>query len=585
MKNKHSITRWLLAAVLPALFLAACSKDNEATDYPVTPKPSGGDIRFEIGFAPRGGGAMNASTDGSDVPQTRVATDALFNSTWEDGDQIGIFAVPAGASLAASDNYIHNAKLTYSSATNTWVQTEPLYWPTKAENMTALDFYAYYPYDASATAPSNIAFNVQADQSGAADGKSNYSLSDLLTAKAAGSSKGSNVTLTFSHALAMVQVSVPKEYTGSGPSEALTVTLRGVKIKSTLDLGAAAGPEVTLGVSDNAALNVTMHRVEQPGDADYNDNYTFRAMVPAQEIAKGNSLFLFEHEQRQLFTDDKLSSELVLTAGQAETFTRSLPASAIATVKIRAGKFPMGSPDNEPNREARETLHEVTLTKDFYMSKYQVTNAQYAEFLNANSIGEDGRGPVFGEVGDQKLIVDCSTKTIQMWGLKWDTDKWVPMDDAYKNHPVIWISWYGAKAYADWIGGSLPTEAQWEYACRGGTTTAYFFGDNGSALGDYAWYAENGNSETHAVGQKLPNAYGLYDMCGNVEEWCYDSWNGGDYSSDAVTDPVSPNPGEHRMLCGGSWRIAAKYLRSASRGRNLPTTASGIYGFRVVFVP
>lgn len=127
----------------------------------------------------------------------------------EDGDEIGVFAVASGTALSAtaSGNYIHNAKLTYNGSS--WTQAEPLYWPRTAENITALDFYAYYPYNASVADPTAIAFSVKADQGGTTSGKSNYDLSDLLTAKSTCNAKGSAVQLTFSHALAMVQVAIP----------------------------------------------------------------------------------------------------------------------------------------------------------------------------------------------------------------------------------------------------------------------------------------------------------------------------------------------------------------------------------------
>lgn len=580
MKNKHSIFRWLLAAVLPALFLTACSKDNDAADYPGTPD-SGGDIRFEIGFAPQGGGTMNAQTDGSRVPQTRVATDALFNSTWEAGDEIGVFAVPAGTSLAASDNYIHNAKLTYSSANGgTWTQAEPLYWPTNAYSK-SLDFYAYYPYDASATDPTNIAFSVKTDQSRTTDGKSNYSLSDLLTAKAAGASKGADgkVSLTFSHALALVQVSVPSPGRGFGPSETLTVMLCNVKTKSTLNLGAAQGSDVTLAVSDNSAVGVTMHRVEQPGDVNYATSYTYRTLVPAQEITKGNNLFQFNHERRQLVIN-KLSSGLILTAGQAETFTCSLPVSMIETALIQAAgnQFIMGV--------IGDSIQQVKLIYDFYMSKYEITNAQYAAFLNDQGIDGDGEGLVAydnltsSNTEEKLFIVDSSGGN--NWGLNYIDHEWKPAR-GYENHPVIYVTWYGAKAYADWVGGALPTEAQWEYACRAGTMTSYYYGANENAYDDYVWCRENSGNCTKEVGQKQPNTYGLYDMLGNVVEWCKDRF--GPYIQDPIlTEPVGSTTGQSRVLRGGNWTMKAISCNSIFRGCNSPTIMSSDVGFRVIFI-
>ena len=109
----------------------------------------------------------------------------------------------------------------------------------------------------------------------------------------------------------------------------------------------------------------------------------------------------------------------------------------------------------------------------------------------------------------------------------------------------------------------LPTEAEWEYACRSGTTTAYGFGDDASRLGDYGWFSGNSDSSTHPVGEKKPNAWGLYDMHGGVYEWCQDWY--GDYPSGSATDPTGATSGSFRVLRGGGWSNGARYCRSAYR--------------------
>lgn len=131
--------------------------------------------------------------------------------------------------------------------------------------------------------------------------------------------------------------------------------------------------------------------------------------------------------------------------------------------------------------------------------------------------------------------------------------------------------------------GGLPTEAEWEYACRAGIQTAFSSGERSRTLGDYAWYSENNNSQTHPVGEKKPNAWGLYDMHGNVWEWCADWYD--DYSKDTVSDPMGPREGSRRVLRGGSWLYEAKYCRSASRYPNFPYARLIDYGFRVALGP
>ncbi len=242
-------------------------------------------------------------------------------------------------------------------------------------------------------------------------------------------------------------------------------------------------------------------------------------------------------------------------------------------VLIKAGTFMMGSPATETGRRSDETQHQVTLTKDFYMGKYEVTNAQFCEFLNDKGIGSDGTYAT-ADYGTQTLVYT------HFWGVKYSDSKWTPQS-GYDNYPVVYVTWYGASEYARWIGGALPTEAQWEYACRAGSTTAYCFGDDSDSLGEYAWYEDNSDSKTHPVGQKKPNAWGLYDMHGNVWEWCADWY--GDYPSNAVTDPTGPATGSSRVLRGGSWNYFAGYCRSANRSDSYPDFCSDDYGFRVCF--
>ena len=586
MKNRYPITRWLLAAAVPAVLLTACSKDNDTGDYPGTNESPGGDIRFEIGFD------TPAATAGADLPQTRVTTDSQFKSTWDDGDEIGVFACSNGGTLATDgSNYINNVKLTYNKTAGTWTQAEPLYWPTAAQNITALDFYAYYPYDASAADPTAIAFNVKIDQNDETSGKSNYNLSDLLTAKATngntGYGKGETVTLSFSHPLAMVQVTLDDSKGAIDPNEEVVVLLQGVKAKAALNLnainGAAPGTGVTTAPTDNDAVTITMHRLEQPDDADYRTAYTFRAVVPVQTVTTTSGGSLFRITNNKLVLNSSQRSAFTMKAGQAELFTETLPF-YMHTVDIKEGTFLMGSPEGEPNRNADEQQHQVTLTKGFRMSRYEVTNAQFATFLNAKNIGENGEGSGPVEQGKQTLIHDSSKQQYNHWGVTWNGTKWVP-EEGYANHPVIYVTWYGAKAYADWAGGALPTEAQWEYACRAGTTTAWSFGDTDEHVGDYAWYVWSaGMTNTHPVGTKLPNVWGLYDMHGNVWEWCAD-WYDKDYysTSSAGTDPAGPASSNTRVRRGGAWNNPPETIRSAIRDFSWPTKAEFDCGFRILF--
>jgi formylglycine-generating enzyme required for sulfatase activity len=150
----------------------------------------------------------------------------------------------------------------------------------------------------------------------------------------------------------------------------------------------------------------------------------------------------------------------------------------------------------------------------------------------------------------------------------------------HDNCPVIYVSWYDAWAFSRWAGGRLPTEAEWERACRAGSETRWSFGDDESTLGEYAWYDDNSGNTTHPVGEKQPNAWGLYDI--NVCEWCSDWY--GDYAPGEVRDPTGLASASYRVYRGGSWYFAAACCRSARRYGFSPSNRHYILGFRLAAV-
>jgi len=266
------------------------------------------------------------------------------------------------------------------------------------------------------------------------------------------------------------------------------------------------------------------------------------------------------------------------------------PSINIQTVLITgtAGPFMMGSFTTEIGRNTDETQFIVSLSA-YRMSKYEITNAQYAAFLNTKGIGSNGLN-VAGAYPTQALIY-ASSGTYD-FGLHYSGTQWIPVT-GYETSPVINVTWYGSTEFATYVGGALPTEAQWEYACRGGTTTPF---STGSCLtntdANYYWsnpYNTCVNtvttplSKTMPVGSYAPNAYGLYDMHGNVAEWCSDWY--GTYPTSAQTNPTGAATSSYRVIRGGSLGHDAQDCRSANRNSNSPYYYSGDIGFRVVFVP
>ncbi len=271
--------------------------------------------------------------------------------------------------------------------------------------------------------------------------------------------------------------------------------------------------------------------------------------------------------------------------GSAYQFKTSKAPAEITTAFIPAGTFTMGSPDSEVGRGTDEPQYVVTLSA-FLMSKYEITNEQYAAFLNAKSIGSDGLYAA-GAYPTEALIYENYD-----WGLHYSGSQWIPAV-GYETSPVLYVTWYGAAVFAAYVGGSLPTEAQWEYACRAGTTTPFSTGTCLTNLqANYDWshpYGSCTNTETAYPGKPQPvgtyaaNAYGLYDMHGNVWEWCAD-WYGG-YPTSAQTNPTGAASGSYRVVRGGGWRSYAKGSRSADRGNDNPSGSYNTVGFRVVFIP
>ena len=240
-------------------------------------------------------------------------------------------------------------------------------------------------------------------------------------------------------------------------------------------------------------------------------------------------------------------------------------------VLIPPGEFMMGSPSDELGRYYDEGLqHRVRITRPFYMGVTEVTNGQYQQFLKDSRYdGSRGSGGYY------------------LRHLQGQSN--MPTGD---NYPVVWGNWGNAQAFCWWLsektGSSvrLPTEAEWEYACRAVSTTAFCFGDSPAELGDYAWYTDNAGAKTHPVGQKKPNAWGLYDMHGNVWECCQDWYAEDYYSNSPISGPTGPESGEARVLRGGSWYHNPTHARSANRSSNEPTRSySDHIGFRVVIVP
>jgi len=243
----------------------------------------------------------------------------------------------------------------------------------------------------------------------------------------------------------------------------------------------------------------------------------------------------------------------------AESAGGFVPRDGAPMVLVPAGEFVMGTPGGDSDEKP---AHRATLSA-FWLDRYEVTNTLYADFLNAYGRDTDDEG--------HKTVFECE------WGVRRAEGRWVSQP-GYENHPVVAVTWYGAAAYAKYYGERLPTEAEWEYACRAGAVGKWCFGDDVDRLAEVAWYGGNAGDTTHPVGVKEPNRLGLYDMHGNAWEWVADWF--APYAKDAVRDPAGPDSGEFKLLRGGSWKYSASWSRSAFRNRVLPGSRNNFGGFR-----
>ena len=218
---------------------------------------------------------------------------------------------------------------------------------------------------------------------------------------------------------------------------------------------------------------------------------------------------------------------------------------------IPPGEFLMGSPESEEWRRVAEgPQHRVRITKPFYLGVFEVTQSQWESVMGSNPSN----------------------------GIR-DADS--PVENVSWEYCQEFIRRLNERSEEQGEVYRLPTEAEWEYACRAGSTTRYYFGDDASMLGNYSWHLGTSGGRTHPVGGKKPNSWGLYDMHGNVWEWCSDWYGENYYANSPVDDPQGPATGSARVERGGDWCSGARQCRSSYRGGYDPAYTYGLQGFRL----
>jgi formylglycine-generating enzyme required for sulfatase activity len=296
---------------------------------------------------------------------------------------------------------------------------------------------------------------------------------------------------------------------------------------------------------------------------------------------------------------ETVEQQIRLTVGEDRTVKIRLPKEKemlvnsldMHFIRIRPGNFMMGSPETEPGRSSDEILHRVTLTRHFFMQQTEVTVRQFKRFVHATGYRTEA------EKSGGCWITSSGNRWRQKSGTSWQRPRTGPLDE---DLPVVCVTWNDAAAFARWLSKKehriyrLPTEAQWEYAGRAGTSTSFSTGRCLST--NAANYAKIDRkyrdctvvfNETRRrpikAGLLLPNPWKLYNMHGNVSEWCLDWY--GFYPSDSATDPTGPSTGNERVMRGGHWQASAAECRLAKRRRFPPGIASDVVGFRLVMLP
>lgn len=590
---------------------------------------------------------------------------------WEVDDEVGIYMVHNKQTLAgglvenvANRRYkVNTAGADAKNSLKPVSINDAIYFPMDAS---IVDFIAYYPFKPTDQLSS---YNYPVDLTNQASAKAN----DLLySTGGSGGSFNNEVTLHFEHQLANVTLQLVR---GVGITDAnfkaKVVKLLGMPATALFSLGEGtfsnigavtpitaqakntnstlyeiiALPQATAGTYVQRAISITLSGKEYlwyiPDGTTFEagKRYTYQMTLSTNGLEMTDFTITPWIDGGSIGDPDDDNWEF-------ETQPKFNP-NDIKRVTIATGTFWMGSPDGnteikignntfkpgaDPNAAVHEKpIHQVQISKSFAMGKYTVTCKEYSYFLNSlrnNPKYYTERGAdntyFFYESRDGIGWVCYAhsdiTNTPQSLKYNVKTNLWSPNFDAvnnidYSDYPMNCVSWDGAKAFCDWVGGRLPTEAEWEYACRGGR---YFDGYTAGALPyrwdipsgnvagapgyaslkDHAWYRDNNTAGgpyaigLKPVGKKQANSYGLHDMHGNIWEWCSD-WASTTYYSEIAgslaIDPQGPVQGEmisgaeRKVIRGGHYNDAYTTLRSAYRIWNVPGTRSVAYGFRVVF--
>jgi len=511
------------------------------------------------------------------------STNSNSATTWNDQDDFGLFVKPSGTN-GLTTLLANNQQVVFNSTTGSFdLQGPPIYYPQSG----AVDLIAYAPFKNGIGQVYPVDVGNQSDQQAI----------DLLYSNSAQNISKSNsaVPLNFNHQLSKIKFNI-QVINGTAITSA-NISLFGFYDRADFNLVTGLLSNQTVS-SRPISLGSTLSGIVIPHNNLANrrivfsfNNWSWTFELPLTEI--------FEPGKQYDYTITLKDKEVKIALTQVVPWTKSNVVSPTETVNgypldyvyIPAGTFQMGAPDTSETADSYEKpQHWVKISKGFFMSKYETTISQYAQFLNALGVGSAGSGSqnsIYHNINGEDVllfVVDAQATPI------FENNTW-KSPVGKENYPMRRVSWYGALAYAHWAGGTLPTEAQWEYAYRAGTKTYFFSGNLAIDFRPFEWfYDSNGTNSVHAVGEKLPNPWGLYDMGGNVSEWALDQVDFlNQYSSNTeqnpTIDPISRFTTQSRVVRGGNYGSSGS-LGGAYKRRLKNAFNTDLYtGFRIVINP
>ena len=519
---------------------------------------------------------------GNEVKITSGSDTRASGTAWQKRDSIGIFMVKNEDQSVLSKNIEHK-NVSEDGAIAVFEPAninEKLYYPGNA----AVDLLGYYPYQKGITG-----YNYKLD----VRDQTNLPAIDLITARKNNIRRTNSMQdLKFGHALSKIKLTI-KAGIGMTYQDVADakVSIAGVCTKADYDLSNGGVKALEIGKVDVPQSNCIVEAILVPQTDISGFLFMIDVYTRTFTVAVPNSIKAFEGGMEYCYTITLNRTGLVTITSTSigewkiGTVNYDLPVDISKVYIPSVESFWMGSPSNESDRQNTETRHQVKLTKGFYMSQYEITTAQYADFLN-HMAGYISGDFVQIKKADETVVNVCSSLYPNLIPT-FSNGTW-----SGTNKPMSCVTWYGAKAFAEWFGGDLPTEAQWEYACRAGRYTPWSFDSTITNLDGVCVYRDSQFTQLTEVGTRRPNDWWLYDMHGNVPEWCLDYWDGvTPYGDQPVEDPKGLDSGTKRVLRGGGFYDTAALCRSASRSSELPNETQirrGMdpvqgFGFRIVW--